>query len=67
MDCVEEKQRRPLDYASYAEKDIRKLVSLGYRHFKLAERLSSDNEFLYTIIQYVFNMEPFRYLLQIMY
>lgn len=67
MECVDEKRKRPLDYASYTEKDIRKLVSLGYRHFKLAERLSPDSKFLYTMIEYVFNPEPIRYLMQALY
>lgn len=67
LDCVAEKRRRPLDFASYTESDMRKLVSLGYHHFKLAERMSSDNAFLYGMIEYIFRMEPIRYLLQARY
>ena len=67
MDCVAEKRRRPLDYASYTEQDMRKLVSLGYHHFKLAERLAPDTAFLYSMVEYIFKAEPIRYLLQAMY
>ena len=67
LDCVAEKRRRPLDYASYTEQDMRKLVSIGYHHFKLAERLAPDTAFLYSMVEYIFKAEPIRYLLQAMY
>jgi hypothetical protein len=67
LDCVAEKRRRPLDFASYTEADMRRLVSLGYRHFKLAERLSPDNAFLYGMVEYIFRSEPIRYLMQAMF
>lgn len=66
-DCIAKKRSHPLDFASYTENDMRKLVSLGYHHFKLAERMSSDNGFLYGMIEYIFRTEPIRYLLQAKY
>lgn len=65
--CFAEKRRRPFDYASYTEREIKKLVSLGYKHFKLADRLMPDEAFYSGMVEYIFKSEPMRYLMHVIY
>lgn len=61
-DCRNWKRLHPMDTAAYSEDEIRKLVELGYRHFKIAGRTASDDKFKFNLMQYVFKNEVMHYL-----
>ena len=63
--CLRHKEKHPFETSSFNEQQIRWLVSLGFRHFKLAGRLDSDGDFQRDVMHYVFQPERVRHMLKL--
>ena len=60
--CCANKQRHLDQTASYSIDEMKKVVAMGYRQFKLAGRVNSDDRFARDLHAYLFNHEVVRYL-----
>lgn len=62
QDCRAWKRIHPTDTAAYSEDEIKKLASMGFKHFKIAGRTASDDKFKSNLIHYAFKYELMHYL-----
>ena len=60
--CVKNKKSHIDQTASYSIDEIRYLASLGYRQFKLAGRMNTEERFSRDLEAYLFNHEVLRYI-----